>query len=384
MQTILLQPWTSVASALTFAFTQQADQWVDLACYSDIAGFWIDVSGTQGMTGTDVQLTLQSSPSHDEAYFQPLLPPIPLVASPTPTFVKAVRMASTSSLGRWARWQLSGTPSSVSGLWGATFRVRAVASKQQSFSPLDIPGCVLWLRSDVGVTTAGTTTLTVSEWADQSGAGYNVSQGTSGDQPGYTAPSAPILTPYVPYQPVPNITFGANAVLLDNTSSNLLASGQARTVLMACQSTNATGGALCTFRRSTAGSTTICCLSFLTGAGIADIYTDGIVVNNIATISTSAVPEDQIMILDWELAQGAGNIAFALNGASQTVSQVSNVGLVPETSTAAGQTVGAREDVSQPWPGNIYELLVYSGVLTATQLGYLRNYLGGRYGVVIT
>ncbi len=55
------------------------------------------------------------------------------------------------------------------------------------FLPTDIAGAVLWLRADMGVTLNGTD---VSAWADQSGNGNNVAQGTASAQPLYDAENA--------------------------------------------------------------------------------------------------------------------------------------------------------------------------------------------------
>jgi hypothetical protein len=376
MQSILLQPWTSIASGLTgVTFTQDADQWVDLACYSDIAGFWIDVSA---LDGTNVQLTLQSSPSHDEAYFQPLLPPINLVAQLAPTFVKAVRMpGSTAALGRWARWQLTGTPGTVSGLWGATFRVRAVLSKEQLFSPIDVPGCVLWLRSDAGVFPVAGTPPTLEQWNDQSGNGYNVSQATQADQPEYLATSGP--------NNLPDVLFGGSgSVLLDNTATNLLPSGQSRTILVAGDSNSTSGGTLCAFRRSTVGSTTVCEVGYQVsgGGGSLYVYSDGTNAGSVATIPGTSIPVDTPFVIDLELSTSALP-AVAVNGVAQTVTQT-NGAMTAETSTSAGFTVGNREDTAlYPWSGDIYELLVYDQVLSSSQLTLLRRYLGYRYGVAV-
>jgi len=142
MQSVLLQPWTTVSSGLS-SFTQDESGWLDLACYGDIAGLWIDVSQ---VTGSNVQLAVQTSPTHDEAYFNPLLPSLGLSASSTPIFAKPVRTPATSPLSRWVRWQLTGAGS----LWGATFRIHAVMSKEPLFVPTDIGGCTLWLRADLG------------------------------------------------------------------------------------------------------------------------------------------------------------------------------------------------------------------------------------------
>jgi hypothetical protein len=57
------------------------------------------------------------------------------------------------------------------------------------FVPTDIPGCVLWLRADLGITLNGTD---VSAWADQSGAGNDFAQPLATDQPSYQ-PTTPAL-----------------------------------------------------------------------------------------------------------------------------------------------------------------------------------------------
>src|SRR5580658_27444 len=356
MHTVLLQPWTTISSGLT-TFTQEEQEWCNVAPYSDVAGVWIDVSLVEG---TDVQLLLQSSPSHDESNFQPITPAIFLGASSAPTFVKAVRMASTVPLGRWLRWQLLGTGSP----WGATFRIRVVLSKQLCFSPTDLAGCVLWLRSDAGVTLVDETTVSI--WSDQSGNGYNVSQATQGNQPGFLPDSGP--------NGEPDILFGSsNTVLLDNTVSNLLASGQPRTILVACDSGNTTGGALCCFRLSTAGGTSVCAIQYIVISGTTYIYSDGINSASNASIPGSSIPAFTPFVLDWKLTTSALPV-FAINGVAQTVGQ-DNGYMTAETGTE-GFTVGTREDdLAFPWPGDIYEILVYNRVLLPNELIQVRRYL---------
>jgi len=51
--------------------------------------------------------------------------------------------------------------------------------------PTDIAGCVLWLRSDLGITKDGSDR--VSQWADQSGQNNHASQATEAKQPVWTA-----------------------------------------------------------------------------------------------------------------------------------------------------------------------------------------------------
>lgn len=49
------------------------------------------------------------------------------------------------------------------------------------FIPTHLPGCVLWLRADLGITKDGSDR--VSAWADQSGLGHDVTQGVGSEQP---------------------------------------------------------------------------------------------------------------------------------------------------------------------------------------------------------
>ncbi len=54
-----------------------------------------------------------------------------------------------------------------------------------AFSPRDIPGLVLWLDADLGITTVAGPK--VSAWADQSATGANLVQGTDAQRPNYVA-----------------------------------------------------------------------------------------------------------------------------------------------------------------------------------------------------
>src|SRR5258708_17619671 len=110
MQGFLLQPWTTVhctaGTGLVFTFTQDEEEWLDLSSYAD-AAFWVDVSDVvlpSGVSPTpQITLTLQTSPSRDEAYFQPIAGPI-ILGSGNPsnklTLVKIVRGTSTVPMPR--------------------------------------------------------------------------------------------------------------------------------------------------------------------------------------------------------------------------------------------------------------------------------------------
>ena len=60
----------------------------------------------------------------------------------------------------------------------------------RTFTPASLPGLILWLRGDMGITLAG---AKVSAWADQSGNGNDFTQGVDADRLTYTASDANFL-----------------------------------------------------------------------------------------------------------------------------------------------------------------------------------------------
>lgn len=65
-----------------------------------------------------------------------------------------------------------------------------------AFVPPHLSGCVLWLRADMGITLVSGA---VSAWADQSGSGNHVTQGTAGSRPAYASNGGPNDAPYVQF-----------------------------------------------------------------------------------------------------------------------------------------------------------------------------------------
>jgi hypothetical protein len=218
-----------------------------------------------------------------------------------------------------------------------------------------------------------TANLNVSAWADQSTNAYNVFQATVAEQPQYFGAGGP--------NNVPHLTFGSNDyLLLDNTITDLLTSGNPRTVLVACQATNGTGGTLVCFRRSTSGGATVCSCSLLAQSSTIYVYSDGRNSDSNASYG-GTIPTDVPIVLDWELATSSIP-AFAINGVAQSIAQ--GQGAMSADTGADGFTVGNREDaVPYQWPGDIYEVVVYNRVLAASELTRVRRYLGSRYAVSV-
>ncbi len=114
--TVCLQEWTSILGNGN-SVTQSVGGWVDLPPYQDVA-LYVEISANSAAT-----LTLQTSPTREEAYFIPLTnalgSPVAYTGSGLQTvLVYSVANSAEQVLARFLRWSVSG-----SGSWFITFRV---------------------------------------------------------------------------------------------------------------------------------------------------------------------------------------------------------------------------------------------------------------------
>jgi hypothetical protein len=243
-------------------------------------------------------------------------------------------------------------------------------------------GRVLWLRADA-IDPADASQVRVDgdkrflvRWADQTPAErerHDALQADAGRQP----------------QVVPAVINGRAVVRFDrgrvdsltNSTANLIDPGAKRTIVVVGQARprgdGSTGGTLVTFRRSTAGGTTVFTVQQWL-AGVHYVFSDGIGSNS--TIAQAAATTICSPFVASFRSPGAGNqITVDLNGIQMPVSG----GTIPTESGAAGFTVGNREDEGahgqQGWDGDIAEVLVYSRELPAAELEELGTYLAGKY-----
>ncbi len=121
MHTFILQDYTTIRGAGA-TVTQGEAGWIDLSSYQDVV-FWVDV---REITGTTVTLTLQTSPTKDDAMFLPLVSPTAITTSPNPSVLKALMTSASTPnpVARYVRWSLYGSASP----WDATFRILAAAN----------------------------------------------------------------------------------------------------------------------------------------------------------------------------------------------------------------------------------------------------------------
>jgi hypothetical protein len=212
----------------------------------------------------------------------------------------------------------------------------------------------LWLRSDVAVLDGSGN---VSSWTDQSGNADNATQAVSGDRPVYTAAGG--------LNGQAKLTFNGAKWLVGSHSP--VPAGIDRTVFVVATPT-ASFGMLLTFKESTTLA------SFGLNGGTL-VYADGVSVTD--TIGSSPTIAGHVLM--WSYVVG-NQVGFFLDGAAKVVSggvATSDGGAVD------GYRVGGRADVSEYWNGDIYEVIVYSRLLSASEISAVKSYLSTRYAIPV-
>jgi hypothetical protein len=221
----------------------------------------------------------------------------------------------------------------------------------------------LWLKADAGVTTSGTS---ITQWADQSGNGNNVTQATTASQP-------QLQTNVFNGQPA--IAFDGTNDFLNNTVSNAVTAGAGRTIFVVA--------------KSVCGNTTFVPITIRRSATIASyqmarfvstnfIYSDAANSGNNAWAAYSlfdSISAKQSVLTYHHSANGKLNFRF--NKTDYAVTQTGNV--FSEAGTT-GFTIGTREDFGNFTNGWIAEIIVYNSQLNATDIAAVENYLANKYG----
>jgi len=209
-----------------------------------------------------------------------------------------------------------------------------------TFSPLTIPGLMLWLRADLGVTL---NSGNVSAWADQSGQGNNATQGTGADQP-----------------PLVSSGIGGQASLSFNGSSQFIKTGTLsaipQTEFVVAMSNITSGG-------------------YATSDGTPAAHS--LFVNNSASVKMGTAGGSLITALTNPL--NPHMYCGLFNGSSSVV----YVDAVPTSGTMSNETnanlyIGVGSSL---WNGQIAEVIYYSGQLTSAQIQQVFVYLSGRYNI---
>lgn len=228
------------------------------------------------------------------------------------------------------------------------------------WTPALLPGLKGWWKSDIGVSLNGST---VSAWVDQSGQRNNVDQATPADQPAYHTSGGQNGLPY--------LTFAAGAVSLFNSTTSIFTAGQSRTIFIVCAPSSTVGGTLFTNRLSV----DIATFQWYAAGGHNYVYSDGVAVNS--TITTA--PTAAFHVVQYEFSGAGTPLAVSIDGIAQVVT---NVPANNESGTV-GFMIGNRSDASgQGFVGNIYEVIVCTGILSSSDVSSTNAYIQERYGAL--
>ena len=213
------------------------------------------------------------------------------------------------------------------------------------FVPTSIPGCVLSLRADRGITLA----TGVSVWADQSGNGNNVSQATGSAQPTYNSSGGPNGQPYLNFAQASNQFLASAAFSLSQPLFVWIVANQS--------------------------------------GGSGNQYSiDGRSANTLALliVSQTIVDMNAGAVLSWTSASAGTFQSYGMqfNGASSSLysNNVSKASGSAGTNAVGGITIGAFGNGGGGFlNGNIAEVIVYNSILSSDSLNTLESYGNARY-----
>lgn len=224
------------------------------------------------------------------------------------------------------------------------------------FQPTQLPGCVLWLRADLGVTTVSGN---VSAWADQSGQGNNYQQVTAIDRPAYSASGGPNSTASI------NFT-GTNSNCLTSVgNSNSYAQPFTLLMVFSC------GGIVGTTDLFDTGNPEVL-FRFSSATGFQP-YAGTIP----TAITISSVASATALQVDFN---GASSVVYQ-NGSSVASSQSLGTNALPFTNSGAPNTIGCNRSGTGAGAMHLSEVVAFSNNPTATNRAALNGYLLARYGV---
>lgn len=228
----------------------------------------------------------------------------------------------------------------------------------QNFQINWLSGCVLWLRSDLGITIA----TGVSQWNDQSGKSNNASQSTSGQQPAYVTRD---INGY------PSISSNASAgtylTFSSHPANGIITTSAAERIFVGENASDPPGGA----------STGDCESAWGTSGQASNIpFTDGNIYEGFATtVRKNAITHSANMANPYifDSYSQANDWQLFLNGTNIFSTATNTFGV----SSAAPVIVGNVATMK------CCEYIVFNRVLTSNERTELTRYLGARYGIVV-
>jgi hypothetical protein len=239
-----------------------------------------------------------------------------------------------------------------------------VDSAAPEWSPLDISGIEMWLRSDLDVTLNGSD---VSAWDDQTGNGHDATQGTGDNQLAYASSGGVNDLPYLA---------GAGAEAMELAVA--FPEG-AKTVWYVVDFTTVSAGATLYSIVATKSATPTFSETLAMDYSGYDPYIARF--DFVSAGNASGIDDTVTTGLHWLVVRnGSGSISsFHLDG---TLKSHSDTGALSQTSTAKSSVMGRIAEagtVSFGTVGRIYEVGVVDGEISSGDLASLHAYLSARY-----
>ncbi len=226
------------------------------------------------------------------------------------------------------------------------------------FLPTQLAGCVLWLRSDLGISLNGST---VSAWADQSGQGNSVTQGVAGQQPAYNASDAS-------YGGRPSLSFAQASAQLLKSSVAIATTAQPITLVIVGEGSQAVGAQW------------LLCVGAGTNCGIEDAGTSSPGKLSMYAGSFVFITAADTTAVFAAVLNGASSKLF--RNSSQTPVGTGNPGT---GSLSSNVFIGSNGGGGQNLQGKVAEAIIYTRDLSADgSLGQLFQYLGSTYQLPAT
>ena len=201
----------------------------------------------------------------------------------------------------------------------------------------------------------------VARWQDKSGNLNHATQGTSGSRPLRKAAQQN----------------GLDTLLFDGTddwmtSATSPTTGNPKTVVAITKSTNASGGTVFTPR--TTGRKFLARVLVLGGTN----YISGdSTTTNVTTTFSLATPMQSYMLHSWRSPSGLA-IEYRGNGNAKTTSGT----ILSDTGTAGYVVAANTSSGSQPWPGEICEIVVVDSYAATSVVEQIEGYLAWKWNTV--
>ncbi len=245
--------------------------------------------------------------------------------------------------------------------------MHSATAVRKTFDPRDIPGCHVWLRSDLGITTASGA---LSVWANQ---------GTVGNAGDATQTSAPARPTY-------SVSGGLNGRARISFSVSYLdwayARSGAKTIMVVLKLTSAPGTGSTVYEiynpASALAAEMLIDLGGYQPVSLIDDWASGFNTGLVGIADALGTSAGHVLTHTFDgVAQLSSSYTASLDGATKTVVDSGTYG-----SPAAASHIGGRfPSGTFLFTGDLYEILVYNRVLPVSERDQVNSYLKERYAL---